>query len=355
MDIEFHYYMTYLIAARAGFNADDAFTIANSCQYVDDNDLVLEIDKRCPSAYRNYISQTMNILKPKSKLLRIYPLFHFIPGDPLSSSAWRKDGKMHWLNTTPNSKNANSMFDAAIATKDLYRIGIACHSFADTWAHQNFIGFFDDFNAMKSPLSKAIPNIGHADAGHNPDWPALVWKDKRMIQERIDNKSIFIEAATHILKKLSQYVDERVSLAKLQERSDSLRQDLDWAIGNRDQDNSLKKERISRYRELSGRVDYGGQELRVYDEDLWLEEAINEKVRGLRDRSDFTLARWDPLTDVYTWKNRATYQSCSWYQFQEAVKAHQNETWDILTETNLLGLELPDLTVAGQEVADTVY
>lgn len=103
MDIEFHYHMTYLIAAKAGFSAEKSATIAHACQYVDDNDMIMEIDKGEASAYRNYISQTMNILKPKGKLFRIYPLFHFIPGDPQSSSAWRKDGKMHWLNTTPNS------------------------------------------------------------------------------------------------------------------------------------------------------------------------------------------------------------------------------------------------------------
>jgi len=354
MDIEFHYYMTYLIAAKAGFCADDAFIIANACQYVDDNDLILEVDKGRPSAYRNYISQTMNILKPKAKLFRIYPLFHFIPGDPQNPTAWRKDGKMHWLNTTPDSVNANQIFDAALASADLYRIGVACHSFADTWAHQNFIGFFDDFNAMAGPLNQAVPNIGHADAGHNPDWPALIWQDKRLLYERVDNKAIFLKAAEAMLEKLARYIDEEVSEDVLHELSSGLRQDLDWAIGDRDQSNHFKEDRIDRYRELSTRPDYGNQKLKIYDEDYWLEEAIKEKVRGLRDRSDFTLARWDPFTDVYTWKNRQTYQLSSWYRFQEAVKNHQNEAWAILEKTNLLGLELPDLMAAGQEAAEPV-
>ncbi|MDP6564329.1 MAG: ATP-binding protein, partial [Alphaproteobacteria bacterium] len=114
MDIEFHYYMTYLIAAKAGLGAAEAGLLAHASQYIDDNDLRFEIDKGQGSAYRNYISQTMNILKPKASLLRIYPIFHFIPGDPQSQSAWRKDGKMHWLNTTPNSDNANRVMDAAV-------------------------------------------------------------------------------------------------------------------------------------------------------------------------------------------------------------------------------------------------
>jgi len=37
MDIEFHYCMTYLIAARAGFRPSDAAILAQSAQEIDDN------------------------------------------------------------------------------------------------------------------------------------------------------------------------------------------------------------------------------------------------------------------------------------------------------------------------------
>ncbi|MFA4911740.1 MAG: DUF6765 family protein, partial [Desulfobacteria bacterium] len=46
MDIEFHYFLTGLIAHRAGFNTNDAKIIAYSSQYVDENDLCLEIEDR---------------------------------------------------------------------------------------------------------------------------------------------------------------------------------------------------------------------------------------------------------------------------------------------------------------------
>lgn len=343
MDIEFHYYMTYLTAVKAGFGCANAKTIAYACQYVDDNDLVLEIDKGQASVYRNYISQTMNILKPKGKLFRIYPLFHFIPGDPLSASARRKDGKMHWLNTTPGNDNTEKILQTALDSEDLYRIGIACHSFADSWAHQNFVGYFDSFNAMDSPLSRATPNIGHADAGHSPDWPAVVWQDKRLIQERVDNKANFLDAAVQLLRRLIRYCDDSLSSAVIDEKANELRNDLSWAIGGRDQSNNLRTARIARYCELSGIQDYGNLELSSYDEDLWLSEAIKEDVRGLRDRSDFLLTRWDPLTDIYSWKNKRTYRTSDWYLFQQAVKQHQKEAWDILYEANLNFLELPEL------------
>ncbi len=108
------------------------------------------------SEYCNYISQTMNILKPKHKLFCIYPVFHFFPGEPQDRRAWRKDGKMHWLTTPPNSENADRMLEAALATEDLYRIGIACHAFADSWAHQNVTGYYEEYKAIIENLLDKI-------------------------------------------------------------------------------------------------------------------------------------------------------------------------------------------------------
>jgi hypothetical protein len=44
---------------------------------------------------------------------------------------------------------------------------------------------------------------------------------------------------------------------RVREKIAELRNDLDWAIGARDQSNRLKKERIVRYRELAERRGYG--------------------------------------------------------------------------------------------------
>lgn len=69
---------------------------------------------------------------------------------------------------------------------------------------------------------------------------------------------------------------------------------------------------------------------------------MNEKVRGLRDRSDYTLMRWAVLEDTYTWKDRTTYQQSDWFLFQEAVKDHQKQSFAVLLESNLKGLDLPN-------------
>jgi len=343
MDAEFHYYMTYLIAARAGFGPDDAITIAYASQHVDDNTVRFEIDKGLPTAYRNYISQTMNILKPKANLFRIYPVFHFIPGDPWAETAWRRDGRLHWLNTTPGSDNAEKIFRAALATESPYRIGIAAHAYADTWAHQNFTGYYEPFNAMSdNPLKKVTPNIGHADAAHAPDWPALVWQDSRLKERRVDNKLRFLQAADSMLARFSQVTDRSLSEAALLERRAALRRDLDWAIGERDDRNAWREERVGRYRELASRKDYGSRDLEAYDPDLWFEACVNEDVRGLRNRSNFFFARIDPIHDQYTWKDRETLLDSHWHRFQQAVKAHQDQALGTLKEKNLSFLDLPE-------------
>ena len=343
MDIEFHYYMTYLIATKSGMDPNSARILAHSSQFIDDNDIVFEVDKGKGSAYRNYISQTMNILKPKQELLRIYPIFHFIPGDPWNESAWRKDGNMHWLCTTPNSVNANSIMDAAIRSESLHRIGVAAHGYVDTWAHQNFVGYYDDFNAMNIGLTQLMPNIGHADAGHNPDWPALVWRDPRLIYEAVDNTERFLDAARHLLEKLAHFADRTISDDEVVRRQDQLIVALRQAIGERDQANKRRDERTARYLQLSESVEYGDTRLPLYDEDLWFDEAVNEDVRGLRDRGDAALLRFDPLTDKYTWRDTTTYRQTDWYLFQEAVKVQQDESWSILAASNLKGLDLEAL------------
>ncbi|WP_326520977.1 DUF6765 family protein [Leptothoe kymatousa] len=340
MDIEFHYYMTYLTATRAGLSTTDAEILAYSSQYVDENNRSFWINRGQPNAYRNYITQTKNILKPTHVLMRIYPIFHFIPGDPLSPTAQRKDGKLHQLNTTPNSKNANRIFDRAIASGDFYRIGIAAHSYVDTWAHQNFVGYYDAFNAMSGFLSRALPNIGHADAKHKPDWPALVWQDCRLTHETIDNRQRFLEAAHHLFHKLRQFVQPNGLASEAAEAADSLWQDLDQAIGEADPTNRHKALRIQRYRDLSECSRYGGQRLPIFDSKYWFNQALRRQPQRFTDWIPGVAKRrfWH---DTYVWKDN--YQNSHWYQFQAAAKVQQTDAWEILKQDAWQGLTLINL------------
>ena len=305
MNFEFHYYITYIVALRAGYNPRDAHLIAYSSQYTDDNNEEFEISEGTPDKYHNYISQTINILKPAKELLRIHPIFHFLPGtkdEVFVDSSWRRDGKLHLLNTLPNNQNARLLLKEALDSKNLYRIGVATHMYSDTFAHQNFVGCKDSFNSMTGVIEKVIPYIGHAEAEHKPDWPALSWEDERLIprHSKINNKQRFLEAAISLFK---EYCGSSGRSASAQEVG-NLATELDKAIGERDDTNQMIENRIKRYKALIG------DNFVEYDKEAWFKEATDRKIGFLK---------W-----VYFWKGN--YKTSNWFQFQESVKAHQRLT-----------------------------
>jgi len=325
MDIEFHYYVTYILAKEAKFDHKKASIIAHASQYVDDNSCIFKINKGKPNEYQNYISQTMNITKPKKKLMRIYPFFHFIPGNPLAPTARRKDGAMHLLNTTPNSKIANALLDDALAsgTGNLYRIGIASHSYMDTWAHQNFLGDFDDFNSMQGLKEKLSPNIGHADAGHDPDIPGLVWKDRRLVTENrvVYNKQRFLDASRALYSKYRKALDKRIAKETITSEWRSLRRKLANAIGDEafEDSDDRREKRIDGYMKLT-------DGLSKYDHEEWFKDSVETDVKGLPDF-------WDAITifpDKHLWKTG--YKQKHWFRFQQAVKKHQEVAENLLLQ-----------------------
>lgn len=346
MDIEFHYYMTYLIAARAGFTPGDAVIVAQAAQEVDDNHLPMRVSAHTSNEYENAISQTMDILRPHHNR-RIYPIFHFIPGDPNAPSASRKDGvRSAWV-TTPNSALANEMLDTALHSGDLYRIGASAHSYADTWAHQNFLGKDDAYNEMPSEsLAQrvesgiALMRIGHALAKHLPDIPGLIWNDDRLADPVIDNTARFMDAADHLYRKLATFKNGAIAQAELDRTSASLLADLRADIGPSNRDaQPLDPARIARYHRRALTKEYGGAAIPEYQEAKWADAAFVEQRSDLLPRIATFLAEHAGIAgDILefgvrmpcTWKNPANAKQAEWYKFQEAVKAHLDECWDVL-------------------------
>jgi len=310
MDTEFHYYMTAIIAHAAGFSQDEAKTIATASEYTDENDEILKVQNRLNGkVYENYISQTMNILKPKQRLMRIYPIFHFIPGEPDADTARRRDGKMHLLNTTPNSGIANDLIDEAIKVKGetrMCRIGIATHAYVDTWAHQNFVGWFDYFNNIGLDFK---PDIGHADAEHHPDWPSHRWEDERLVEGAVHNTVRFLAAAEKLYEK---YRAAMQNTAPNEEWSD-LQQKLVDAMGLpfSGSINWYQDERTNAYRKVA-------PWLGVFDEEEWRDAAIEKDFLGFI------------CNGCYTWQENVVPEETDWYRFQEAVKEHQRLAMDLI-------------------------
>ena len=121
MDIEFHYHITYILARKGGFDAETSAVIAYASQYTDDNNDKYQVTLHDGTVFRNYISQTLNILFPKNKLLRIYSCFHFLPGDFTAPEAERSDCTLHKFNNTANSVTAQQVYADALESGDPYQ------------------------------------------------------------------------------------------------------------------------------------------------------------------------------------------------------------------------------------------
>ena len=328
MDIEFHYWITGILAKEAGFTEEESRTMAYSTQFVDENDVSLTVrDKSTGDDYINFISQTMNILKPKSELLRIYPIFHFVPGRPVAPSARRRDGKMHLFNTTPNNQFANQLMQNAFSSSEtirLYRIGIATHAYEDTWAHQNFTGWHETFNAVGI---NPIPNIGHADAQHHPDWVGHRWSDDRLVDGDINNNHRFLSAAKGVFQHYCDFLISTGRYAK-QDRPKwpRVQRLVQTAMGETSSGdvNYGSEERIAAYRQLA-------PWLPEFDERLWFKEAIETRVKGLPDSHQGLLAGITIFKDEYFWREDKDKKTTDWYKFERAVKEHERVAIDLMS------------------------
>jgi hypothetical protein len=325
MNTEFHYYITGIIAHAAGFSQKDATRIAWASEFTDENDEVVRVQNRDnDEIYENYISQTMNILKPKHTLMRIYPIFHFVPGEPDDRNARRRDGKMHILNTTPDNGLAGLLFDEALknsAETRLYRIGIATHAYADTWAHQNFVGWYDYFNNIALDPK---PDIGHADAEHHPDWIAHRWDDNRLVDGQVDNTRRFLYSAECIYKRYRDHLQTKSIAANLSWKE--LESDLYNAMGGTSYSgcqNINEKMRLQAYKKLA-------PWLKHFNKNNWKQEAMEGSILEL-------------LTDNcwYAWREEVDFEKTNWYCFQEAVKEHQATAMKHLKPTfSQMGIDL---------------
>lgn len=319
MNIEFHYYLTKYLALEAGFDNSEAEVIAHSSQYVDDNSTQYKVKLPDDSVYENHITQTKNITRPRKQLMRIYLLFHFMPGNPTSPKTRRKDGKMHLLNTTSSSTHAQEIFYDATKNENLYSLGIASHMLADTISHQNFIGNYDEMNAMKGVWETLSPNIGHADAGYKPDIPNLIWHDPRLIEENatIDNTERVLLAANKLYKNFLMFTASPTNWTKVKANINEILKDR---IDERHL-SSYKKQmhiRIEKYKTLISEHDAEAD----YKDTKWFAEAINNKIKFLDDRKVI----FDPVKDELIFKEN--YKHSHWYRFQEAAKNYQKRAAD---------------------------
>lgn len=205
MNIEFHYYTIRHLAQCAGFSEAESAEIAISSQLVDECLAPWEIvDARGEVEARTEVTQ--NYLFWDERVAEgIYRPFHFIPGDRDIASARRADGAASRGAVTADSPLAREVLIAALRTRNLMRIGIALHAYADSWAHQGFSADIEPQNAL-DPASP-LPAVGHLQAFGAPDDPRRRWTDPRLAagEREADNAARFAVAAGKIYRFLRAY------------------------------------------------------------------------------------------------------------------------------------------------------
>lgn len=331
MDHEIHYYINFLVAKQAGFNHNDAYKIAYSAQYVDDNvimykvksnnkNFVKEQSTKCNDfTYKNFITQTSNLTLPKQLLKKIYTCFHFIPEITLDKAiklaAIRKDKCLHPLNTAPGGTLAKHVLHKALKMNCPYAIGIASHAYLDTWAHQNFIGQFDSFNAMfkfhhlNHSLNQSLnERVGHIDALHYPDLVGEKWCDKRLLPCccNINNNERFIEALIYLLKEYSLFFkmnNQQIMKCNSKISHSHFIKYIKSALNT-----ESKHARYMYYREIYSKMT-GVKNIIHYNKCSWI------NILGKRSKLSKSIS-----LDLSV----AEFKKTKWYKFQQAAKKHQN-------------------------------
>jgi hypothetical protein len=218
MNVEFHYYTIYYLAQQAGFADDQCRTIAYSSQYLDNALICYEVEHET-GVYRTAITHHFGFWDT-SQEWDVWIPFHFFPAGSRTAPG-RVDGEYNRLDVQPNSDRVKQMLVGALKSRNLYRVGVALHTYADSWAHQNFSGRNEAWNRLDK--RSALPPIGHAQAKRDPDGFDSTWKDPRLRppHNQVDNRERFLAAAGRIYRYLAtfnhrKFDDEELVISRLE-------------------------------------------------------------------------------------------------------------------------------------------
>ena len=216
MDINFHYYVIKTLARTAGFSEDDAQTVAYYSQQVDDfvKSSPMRVSQEPPEFFidNGYAEQSMGVWQVKPHPTGIDVIqslsdsyrhatlssFHFIPASPLAEIE-SKQGftRADYRCVRADDSQAvliNRIIEEAVEAvctqkceKSLMQLGMALHTYADTYAHCGYSGLegWENCAVIKKAYNqqtkkeevpayerlgyRELPHIGHGNSGHVPD------------------------------------------------------------------------------------------------------------------------------------------------------------------------------------------
>jgi hypothetical protein len=349
MQIDFHHAVTYVTARIAGFNHDDAEVIAYAAQYVDDatNEGFIEFDNKfmychIASAHKMLDYSNMDELANHHAWLP----FHFLPGNGgLAAEEGNNLGIIEKIICRPNSYIAREMVRECILRQTepwgLHRLGITMHVYADTWAHQGFVGmqdevnrlhnlcnannepdnnliswlknlFGDKFDEAQSCLVGSVLPLGHGAALSNPDKPFLKWGYDNNKGEKIkrDNPTDFLDAADHMCKAMQCYLagnpDSKV--AGLPEKDKSK---IDELLRNITSDTGDERHDVWMQAINSGKFSFDNKPISYIPKGLnsWKYQAVG------------TTAGMDSQDEIFPYN--PSFIKSNWKMFHDALQLHR--------------------------------
>ncbi|WP_420266169.1 DUF6765 family protein [Candidatus Magnetominusculus dajiuhuensis] len=295
MEKDFHYDIIYSIAKLTKFMNPEI--IAYASQFVDDNnerwlgdDIPFPEKIPYPTGghYFPIMTQSMSVLSVDPYIQKfVYIPFHFLPGD---DAALTIGGMTNTLSTTPNSSNAQFLLNNALASMNPYKVGIALHTFADTWSHQNFTGMQEDWNVVDTHNLKkyVIPAIGHAQAAHSPDVISETWTDHRLGRQ-IVNADRALDAIEKIYTAMRSITNAGTNWAAIQPRYEAIVRASDF------------NSRTAAVAKLVA-DECNNEAVPAYDRNAW--------VGAVLQRSGLSIE----------FKPGVTLKNTNWYQFNQAAK-----------------------------------
>ena len=350
----FHYYSLSFLALRAGFSDRDTEILAYSSTYPDHNLIPMSIETRS-GQYQTIPTHHFGFWDPSLEEAVWLP-FHFVPGGDSSMPAGTDT-------VVPNAEPVKEILLSALRSRDLYRVGIALHSFADSWAHQNFSGRNATANVVEP--NSPIPPIGHAHAGRSPDVWNTLWLDPRQDVPVVDNRRRFLEAARKIYRYLCTYngrkfADEELVLMEL-EGFLGTRMPGDLSLAKQQMEAEFHKSDVggivgTGFRNLVRKLREAGNQL---GKDLGLRSSLPKPlVLGRRDEEIVLEIRSQvgvPEYNRLAWRNAALTQRARAQLFEMSDSTSETFLWlrnEVLHRSRLLK---PQTFVGVRNFEDTDY
>jgi RHS repeat-associated protein len=157
---DIHFYAVYYLARKAGFARGQAEQIAWASQRVDEK-TPENHESTCPDQWC-FFQRIFRSWHPYEDFKAALKAFHFV--SPNASTEVVEE----------NNPEVQRVVSQARQSGDLMRLGIAMHALADSYSHAGFVGYWDpsvNDRPNPNPLEGFRPDIGHSDAGHEPDAP----------------------------------------------------------------------------------------------------------------------------------------------------------------------------------------